>query len=356
MHIKQILVYCFILYTTNTLSQINTKPLIPGDFKELSLRKESADSLTRLYINRLIILDSRSDTTNIGYSPVRPVKQYNFKKGFINELSAWLNSYLNIRPGNSYGHTLLINIKKLRVSDDAVSKLVANDKVGQPGNGWLRGVITKIEYFIQEDSFFIPLYRFDSILPFKGHPDKDAPDYFSITLKLSLEKLFKIDPSKDLRYKRHILLTDIIKANKLAYYIPVYNNNDLKKGVYRTFEDFKMNKICYPDFELKTAPKSDILYVKENGNEFPVRSVWGYCDGLNFYINSGDIYSKLIPTGHTFYFNGIKSLSNYTIIQPNALLIAPGLLLPVPLISERHIRDEKILKYYQLDMENGNIY
>ncbi len=352
---KQILIYCFILTFTGTFAQIKTKPLEPGVFKVLSLRNQSSDSLPRLYINRIMILDSRADTTNIGYSPVRPVKQYNFKKGFKYELSDWFNSYLNIKQSNPYGHMLLINIKKLRVSDDAVSKLVPDGKTGQDRNGWLRGVITKIEYFIQEDSFFIPLYRFDSIVPFKGHPDKDAPDYFSITLKLSLEKLFSIDPSKDLLSKRHILLTDILKANKLVYDLPVYGNTEYKKGVYKTFEDFKMNKTCYPDFELRTASKSDILYVKENGNEFPVRAVWGYCDGQDIYINSGDLYSKLIPIGNTFYFNGIKSLSNYSVIRPMGHLIIPGVL-PMPIMGEQHVYDEKILKYYQVDMDNGLVY
>ncbi|MEO8771998.1 MAG: hypothetical protein ABI402_18010 [Ferruginibacter sp.] len=350
---KQIFIYCFILISTTSFSQIQTQPLKEDAIKIISLEKETTDSLTKIFINRLMILDSRSDTSNIGYSPVRPIKKYCFQKGFINELSDWFNSYLNINQQNPYGHLLLINIKKLSVSDDAVSKFLPEGKEGQAKDGWLRGVITRIEFFIREDSFFIPLYRFDSIVPFIGHPDKDAADYLSITLKMAVDKLFNSSVN-DLQSKRHILLADILKANKLNYDLPVYNNPQRQRGVYKTFSDFKMNTICYPDFVLKTASKSDILYVKENGNEVPVRSVWGYCDGLSYYINSGDKYSQLIPVGNTFYFEGIKSLSNYSIFLPKTLSVG---LIPIPVgVTKHNIHDEKILKYYQVDMENGKVY
>ncbi|MEO6668799.1 MAG: hypothetical protein ABIN36_04945 [Ferruginibacter sp.] len=353
---KQLLVYCLILLSTLACSQIPTVPLDPAAIKTISLKNVKADALTKIFLNGLMILDSRGDTSNIGYSPVRPIKKYCFKKGFTKELSDWCISYLNINPQNRYGHLLLINIKKLRVSDDAVSKSASEGKEGQAKDGWYRGVITKVEFFIQEDSLFVPLYRFDSIVPFKGHPDKDAPDYLSVTLKMALDKLFYYSVN-DLQLKRRIRLSDIIKANKPVYDLPVYNNQVHQRGVYKTFEDFKMNNTSYPDFVLNTASKSDILYVKENGSEVPLRSAWGYCDGLSYYINSGDKYSQLIPTGNTFYFQGLKSLSNYTIYVPANGLLVPGLSpLPIPVMTKRYIKNDKILKYYQLDMENGKVY
>ena len=352
---KQIFFYCLFFLTGNSFSQIQTKPFEKNAIKTISLEKESADSLTKIFINRLMILDSRSDTSNIGYSIARPIKKYCFEKGFINEMSDWFNSYLNIKQQNPYGHLLLVNIKKLRVSDDAVTISSPGGKEGQAKDGWLRGVITRIEFFIQEDSFFIPLYRFDSIVPFNGHPDKDAANYLSITLRMALEKLFSID-AKNIQLKRHIPLADILEANKLIYDLPVYNNPLHQRGVYKTFEDFKMNKISYPDFVLKTAPKSDILYVKEKGNDVPLRSAWGYCDGLSYYINSGDIYSQLIPVGNTFYFEGIKSLSNYTIYIPGSSIIPGFGVLPSPGVTSIKIHNDKILKYYQVDIENGKVY
>ena len=353
---RLILLFHLILLTSSLFSQIQTSPLKGDAVKKISLQLDSTDKLTKFFFNRLTIMDSRSDTTNIGYSPARPVKKYCFQKGFMNELQDWFGKYLNIGQNNAYGHMLLVNIKKLRISDDAVSKLVPDGKTGQPANGWLRGVITKIEFFIQEDSFFIPLYRFDSIVPFKGHPDRDAPDYLSMTLKLALEKLFTLGPG-DILSRRHILLADILKTNKLNYDLPVYNNPQHQKGLYKTFDDFKMNRICYPDFVLKTAPKSDIIYVKENGIETPMRSVWGYCDGLSYYINSGDIYARLIPVGNTFYFEGIKSLSNYTVFVPKGSILLSPILPTIPTSVEPHrIFNDKILKYYQLDMDNGLVY
>ncbi|MFT3911258.1 MAG: hypothetical protein QM737_17690 [Ferruginibacter sp.] len=347
---KQILICCFILFTIPAFSQFQTQPLKP-EFTEVALRKETADLLPKIYINDLQILDSRNDTTNIGYSPEKRVKQYLFKKGFTDELDSWFSTYLHVAETNNNGHKILVNIRKLRVSDEAVPKIKDNGEEGQPRNGWHRGIIAKIEYFLQEDSLYIPLYRFDSIVPFNGHPDRDAATFFSMTFKLSLDKIFTVEPAKVLLSKNRIALKDIVRVNNQGRNYPIYSNADLKRGIYKTFEDFKVNKISWTDFELRPG-KLDVLYVKENENEYPIRTAWGFCDGKDYYIKSGDVYSQLVRCGYDFYFAGIKSITG---ASKHILMLSSGLNYATDTGPKKTVYKADI-KYYQLDMDNGLVY
>lgn len=353
---RRILFFCLWFPLKSVFAQIETKPLNPNALLEFSIENDHTSELTKLYINKLVILDARTDTTNVGYTPEKSPKLFCFKKSFSNELSDWYYSYLNIKQNNASGHTLFINVKKLRLSDEAVPVMTPDNKSSQPKNGWLRGVVAKLEFFIQQDSLYIPLYRFDSIVPFKGHPEKDIALYFNETLKLSVKKLFTIDPVSGLISKRNITLKDILRTNREIYDLPVMKPQ-YEKGVYLSFNDFKNNKITWADFELRSSTKGDMIFVKEHGSESPQRNVWGFCDGKNFYIRSADLYSRLIQTGNTFYFQGIKSVRLYGDMRPTAeQIIYSGFFGPRLTNNSSKLMYYIEPKYYQLDMETGAIY
>ena len=349
---KQILVCYFILFSQASFSQIKTPALNPNHIVKMTLRKTPSDFPLNININGIRILDSRNDTTDVGYSPETKARKYCFKGGFINEMNNWFLKYLSITANNINGTTLFVDIKKLRISDQACPKIMSNGEQGQPNNGWNKGVIVKIEYYLQKDSSFTPLYRFDSIIPLRGDLERYAEEFISIGLRASLVKLFTLEASNALFSKNKILLGDILRVNKREHDLPVYSVINHKKGIYKTFEDFKKNTISPIDFELREGRMGDILYVKENGNEYPLRNAWGFCDGEADYINSGNKYSQLVRSGYNFYFSGIKAISRKTehVFTESSLF---------NYATDTGIKRTSFsidMRYLQLDMKNGMVY
>jgi hypothetical protein len=115
---RTVLACSFILINFTTFSQIQTEVLDPKAILKVQLHKDTSDLALRINLCKLTILDSRDDTSSIGYSPNLEVKKYIFRSGFQNELRAWLTGYLLIDEKYKTGTTLLVNIKKLRNSQN----------------------------------------------------------------------------------------------------------------------------------------------------------------------------------------------------------------------------------------------
>ena len=130
------------------------------------------------------------------------------------------------------------------------------------------------------------------------------------------------------------------------------NEISFKKGVYKNFEEFKMNSPSLTDYDLRVGKLGDILYVKENGLEYPERKAWGFCNGTDIFINSADKYSKLIRRGNTFYFLGIKGIirkTKHDLTRASIFNLATN-------SGVKYISYSKISKYYKVDMETGEVY
>ena len=335
-------------------SQVQTKPINPAHIIKVKIPADSTPKALRINIAALAIIDARDDTSNIGYAPneIFEAKNYVLSPSLNEQLSTWFTNYLRIDPRNKTGTTLLVNIRKLRLSDQAMPRIGMNGRITQGNNGWESGIITKIEYYLMRDSLYTPLYRYDSIIPLRDKLKKHYEDFMQAALEFSLEKLFTLNLDIELTRKRKILLSDILNANKSNLGKPVYNSTVFPKGLYRNFEDFVNCKPFIEEFEFKTGELGDMVYVNENGEKNAIRDVWGYSDGTSFYINSGGIYSKLIRTGNTFYFAGVKSISrkvSHYMPQTSLFNLATG-----TGIKDTDFRKE--IRYFQLDMETGDIY
>jgi hypothetical protein len=186
----------------------------------------------------------------------------------------------------------------------------------------------------------------------RGNLNRTADDLVETGLKFSLAKLFNFNLDAAFLSKNKISFTDIQRANSQRYNFPIYTNPEYKKGAYKTFEEFKMNAPSVAEFEFKKGGLGDILYIKENNKEYPASDIWGFCDGKDFYINSGNKYSKLVKTGNSFYFSGIKSIRKRVFIDP---MKATGIGFANntnPRITEYDLNK----KYYLVDMETGEFY
>jgi hypothetical protein len=152
--------------------------------------------------------------------------------------------------------------------------------------------------------------------------------------------------------QKKLSLTDIITFNKRNLNLPILNESILKKGAYASYEEFKNNNPSIKEYQYKKGEMGDFLYVKENGVEHPDRTVWGFCDGTNIYINSADKFSLLVREGNTFYFNGIKSISKKVV---HRIMYTSVFNLVTNTGQKRTVYKAKP-RYYQVDMEDGEVY
>ncbi|MBL0146188.1 MAG: hypothetical protein IPP48_10825 [Chitinophagaceae bacterium] len=95
----------------------------------------------------------------------------------------------------------------------------------------------------------------------------------------------------------------------------------------------------------------DLLYAKD-GKNAQGKNAWGFCDGINLFINSGDKYSKLLRQQNTFYFAGIKSVKK----QIKHDLLYTSLLNLATNTGRKKSSFKVVKKYYQIDMETGEVY
>jgi hypothetical protein len=345
-------------------AQYQTKPLSLKDYIQVTLQDETAPQSMADKFSSVDVIDARDDSSEIGYCYSEGSYHYNgynekiFDKCYRimpsaqESIETWAANYLHIQKQNTSENTLLIVIKKFWISPDATPVLFSYNKKGQPTDGFDAGVISKMEFYLKKDSIFFPLYRFDSVLAFTEKLPQYAGYLATETLKKSLEKLFTLNLDNINRKKIKLNFEEITSNNGKNAGLPILKDTIFKKGVYKNFEEFKMNSPSLNDYELRKGKLGDILYVKENGKEYPERKAWGFSDGTNIFINSADKYSKLIKRENTFYFAGIKGITRTTkhdLTRATVFTLATN-------SGVKYISYRKKTKYYTVDMETGEVY
>ncbi len=372
----------FVTINSPLFAQIEAKMIDFNNRLEIELEKEVSSTSFSNSIYAVNVLDFRDDTAVVGYHYLKegdarrylvqpgtlPKKKYNdawskvyhCSPSLSSGFAIWMNEYLQCQKNESAKNKLLIVVKKFWLSSEADEIRYDNDKNGQAINGWDAGVLCKLEFYLQKDSVFFPLYRIDSVFTFKerlndyrGTRFVDNADIFvASVLKSSLQKLTDIKQDEIIAKRKKLLLSDINRDFLKKTTEPVLNAVYFKKGAYKSFEEFKLNAPSISQYELREGPGGDILYVKEGDAEFPTRDAWGFCDGKDFFINSGDKYSKLVRRENTFYFFGIKGVVQRS---KHIAMMSSGLNYAMNTGPKKTVY-KLDLKYYQIDMDTGEVY
>lgn len=126
----------------------------------------------------------------------------------------------------------------------------------------------------------------------------------------------------------------------------------LRKGVYRSFEEFRTNSPSLTgEFYMKEksefaqsnlgSVKNKLYHLDSNGNETRIKhSVWGYCDGENVYIlwdNDGTVLKD--------YFLKIQFLGRYCLFEDSGYNNVAG-----TTMVNRYYTD------YVLNINNGEVF
>ena len=169
-----------------------------------------------------------------------------------------------------------------------------------------------------------------------------------------MDKLFSINWTNISRKKIKLSFGEIELESKKNTKVAILNDTAFKKGVYKNFEEFKMNSPSKAEYELREGKMGDVLYVKENGKEYPERNAWGYCNGSDLFINSADKYYKLIKRQNTFYFAGMKGITKKLKVEffyNNLINFATN-----TGKGRKHASFSQVIKFYKVDMETGEVY
>lgn len=365
-----------------TQAQIEAKVIDFNNTLEISLEKEVLSNAFTNSIHSVNVIDLRDDTLAMGYHYLKPgdairylvqpstspknkdgdkwSKVYHCSPSLSAGFSNWINEYLQCRKNTAIKNKLLIVVKKFWLSPEADEIRDDNDKVGQAMNGWDAGVVCKLEFYLERDSMYFPLYRIDSVFTFKERLNDykgtrfvdNAASFVTSVLKSSLEKLIEINIDEAIAKRRSFSFNSIQQRYLQRPEIPVLKSADIKKGAYKNFEEFKLNAPSIENYELRKGSIGDILYVKEGDSEYPTREAWGFCDGKDIFINSGDKYSRLVRRENTFYFFGNKG-----VVQKTKHIGGMSSGLNYAMNSGPKKTVYKLdLKYYQIDMETGEVY
>lgn len=371
-----------LLNTFPVIAQIEAKTLDYNNKLEISLEKDSSPKCLGDRIHSVNVIDVRDDTVAIGYYSVTRMEAFKYgvkagaskkdkntdawskvyhctpslKEGMI----SWMSDYFGFSSNDSVKNTLLIVVKKLWLSSEADKPHFDVEQKRPAANGWNSGVLCKLEFYLERDSIFYPLYRIDSIFTYDdwlydyaGIKFRNNGSLFlTLALKSSLVKLTEIKPEEIIAKRRKLAFREIYNEYSNKNNLPILKTVTQNSGVYTTYDEFKNNQPSIKEYELRKGSMGDILFVKEGKEEYPTRNAWGYCDGNNIFINSGDKYSKLVRHANTFYFYGLKEVtkkSKHVFMKSSGLNYATN-------SGEKKSVFKMELKYYQIDMETGEAY
>jgi hypothetical protein len=294
----------------------------------------------------IIVVDERPDTSKFGYwyskKEPRGVKLC-IKSGFQKSVSSFINSYLkdNLNPS---GNSILACIKKCWTNSDDYE---------------YRTISLKIEFYIQAESCYYALYRFDQ--EFTGNKNEYSEPTESLE-KAIIASISKLYQSKSITTDMKCLsFGQIDSFNNQYKMLPVLKEKFAKKGVYMNFTQFKNNQPAYTEFETSLDERADALFVRgKNLKDSAVTDAWGFSDGDNMYVRIKMNFFPLFRHGNTFDLYGFDSITEsrvFNSVPPpyygNSSMSAldVGIQGLLGMIKSK----SKNLKPYQVNMETGQL-
>jgi len=286
-------------------------------------------------MRNLTVLDWREDTT-VGFMG----NDYFVIPGIENSIKNELLLEDEFKSGSRLASTkIIVCLKKLWIARHLTEE----------NNHWQGGIIWKADCFEKVNDTFVYLSGVDTVIKGGSNTNFIAKKLIPFCLQLTTSKIKSAieDPGKKKAY------VDINQFRINYHKIPVLQKGQKKKGLYLTYEQFLNDTPTPVNFEVERDKLSDALFVKNSkGNYELVRNLWGYCDGENRYIKSGEKYFQLCRYNNTFYFYGAKYIQKFVSED-----IGTASVLNVVTNTNRKIT-KYTLNYYpfQLEISDGKFY
>lgn len=336
-------------------AQTNKNNSILSEIKpaELKLEQPAVSIEGNKQISGLIVIDARYDSSSYGFYQNYPDKYYSLvaEKNAADDINDFLKNYLRIMPNNSSGRKIIMVIKKLWATPD----LQEDDDEPQRNQATGGGVIAKFEFYCSNGEGYAPLYRFDTACGGLKSMKREPPEYITRVLTLSVQKLLTTDFTRLSPATKNMSFDEIILYSNQQSISPIVTASTYQKGVYKTFDEFKMNAPSILNYEIEEAKLTKTIFLNDGKGAYPVRDLWGYCDGSHLYINSADNYFELIKNGNTFISNAARSITRKRHIKAGNVIML-GVLAGGVGPNNKKTTYNLTRKFYELDMETGELY
>ena len=305
-------------------------------------------------IKKLIVIDARADTSTLGFRPF-DAKYYSLSTvNLTGEITTFLNEYLQIEESApADGKSIVAVIRKLWLSDrlQIDSDTKGSNNFNQKEQG---GVIATIEFYHNNGKSFTPLYRFDTVYRGMKNFKLEAQEFLDNLLIMSVQPLIAIGNNFSSSDKV-MTLDEIGVYSRRQFDLPIIKADIYKKGVYNTFDEFKLNNPSIVFYDIVSNKLTKTVFSKDENGEYPVRDVWGYSDGTRVYIKSGDNYFELIKKQNTFISFAARSLvATRTIKLGNVLML--GFVFGAIGSQNKKVYYDLIFGLYELDIDTGELY
>jgi len=310
----------------------------------------------KLPFYKIEILDYRFDTTKIGYAEKRTDTRLEIKGGLQQSFGAYLNNYFknNLDPASSV--TLLIVVKKLWLEYGATNQILHTKKIDfssllsyLPKN---TVCLANMDVFIGSADKYQALIRVDHNFSIEQEEDKDDLSLLLMPFDSLMRSIQSTEIEMVLQKKKNFSTAEIHSGYRSRFELPGLTEQKLARGIFLTFEDFKNNKVTYPDFKWKKTKQSMDVLIKQSGEEIVFIDYWGFFDGKDLYIKPNLMPFKTVRQGNTFdlYANMRNENYNYHLNSPSNILTASK--------AAINVGTPSFISAYplQVDMETGKVY
>lgn len=344
---------CMLFLSINTSAQNRKKSFSFSDYKKHTLAISAAAKpiVVDRAIQSVTVKDIRKDTTAV----LLTKSSYYSIDNFTAAAENYTASLLGVSNNNAGGRQLVMFIKKLWLTSQyktaSAEDTSTNDT--KPGN-WLGGLFFKADCYIKTDSFYTPLLRYDTVLTIEYEKmEETGSSAIDSCFKMLVQKIGRFNEKS---FPKKLTLAEVEKYNAQSFDVPALKTKSFPKSVYITFDDFRNNKIQYPDFTVQKGELSDQLYIRNaDGTESLVRNIWGYSDGENVFIKAADNYFMLTKLGNTFYLKGAKSIQSSKYVKVGSVL-TDGFIIGALRPHSKKVKFDIEYLPFQLDMESGEIF
>jgi hypothetical protein len=305
--LKTILFIILALTWTVSFSQTDnqeeyTGPALPTEGQYFNLSPKANPIKHSLPFKNIIIIDSRLDNSSkIGYFNHR--KDNKSKKICLSDdlnkvFTRFINSNFKFNDTSTSG-SIYAYIKNFRIN---VVNTVASLNMQ---TGYM--INLKAEFYLQKESCYFPLYRFDSTGSGRIDFPKDADEILSSWINAAFGKL-SLPNTLNLQRKSCLSSYEVDSFNLAGRKHPLLSAKQYSKGIFMTIEEFRQNKPGITEFRIERSDFFDRIYAKaKDKSDSVILDAFGYSDGKKVYIRHGSSFFTLIRSGDGFEFHGFDN-------------------------------------------------
>lgn len=264
---------------------------------------------------QVIVIDKRFDSSKTGYATTGFLQGY-AKVVLKQSWSATLNNYFQNNLTPSSDKSLVIVLKSFWLQRGAMEQLVDKKiaKIPVASNGEYGGICSAdMDIYVQSDSSLQALFRIENnFMNLAVRYQKSRIDeFFFLPFDSIARRLVDLNVPEVLTKKRKLTWKEVNDYYDQRFDIPVLKDTGIKKGVFKTFDEFKQNKPYISSFKFVNGRITDELYSTDNGREDIITEYWGFYDGKDLYIQAGLSAFKAIRQHNSFELFGSKIIGNY---------------------------------------------